>query len=219
MHAEFWKQRWQQGHTAFHRTAVQPLLQQHWPTLALPAGSQVLVPLCGKSLDMHWLAARGHRVLGVELSEQAVAQFFDEAGLQPQRHRSASGEHYRAGAIELIVGDAFALAPELLAGCDAVYDRAALVALPDALRRRYLDQVYARLPVGCRGLLITMEYPQPQYAGPPFAVAPDEVQALFSDAFAITPLARHDILAEEPRMAAAGLTSLWSAVYRLQRTP
>lgn len=109
---------------------------------------------------MHWLASQGHRVLGVELSPLAVTQFFDEAGLQPQRHTSAAGEHFIAGPIEIICGDAFALDASVLADCTAVYDRAALVALPAELRQRYLQTVYVQLPTHCRGLLITLEYPQ-----------------------------------------------------------
>ena len=101
MDAAFWLQRWQEGQIGFHRSDVMPLLEKHWPSLQLPAGSRVLVPLCGKSLDMHWLAAQGHRVLGVELSPLAVTQFFEEAGLTPVRTTSPYGEHFRAGPVEV----------------------------------------------------------------------------------------------------------------------
>ncbi|OOX05862.1 thiopurine S-methyltransferase, partial [Xanthomonas citri pv. glycines] len=156
MDTNFWLERWQLGHTGFHQQEVLPLLQKHWHALDLPKESRVLVPLCGKTLDMHWLASQGHRVLGVELSPLAVTQFFDEAGLQPQRHTSAAGEHFIAGPIEIICGDAFALDASVLADCTAVYDRAALVALPAELRQRYLQTVYVQLPTHCRGLLITL---------------------------------------------------------------
>ena len=168
MDTDFWLQRWQDGQTGFHQDEVMPLLQKHWPALQLPAHARVLVPLCGKTLDLHWLAAQGHRVLGVEISPLAVTQFFDDAGLQPQRHTSRAGEHCIAGPIEIICGDAFTLDASVLGDCTAVYDRAALVALPAALRQRYLETVYARLPAGCRGLLITLDYPQAEKAGPPF---------------------------------------------------
>ena len=193
MDADFWMQRWQEGQIGFHRGEVMPLLETHWAALQLAAGSRVLVPLAGKSLDMHWLAAQGHRVLGVELSPLAVQQFFAEAGLQPVRHRSRYGEHFVAGAVEVILGDAFGLDAELLADIAAVYDRAALIALPPALRRRYLDTVYAALPSGCEGLLITLEYPQREKAGPPFSVEPEEVARLFDPPWHASPArtARH----------------------------
>jgi len=96
MQPEFWLQRWQQGQIGFHRGEGMPLLERHWPALQVAPGGRVLVPLCGKSLDMHWLAAQGHRVLGVEISPLAVQQFFAEAGLRPERRSSALGEHFSA---------------------------------------------------------------------------------------------------------------------------
>ncbi|MBD9435508.1 thiopurine S-methyltransferase [Pseudoxanthomonas sp. PXM03] len=218
MDADFWLQRWQEGQIGFHRSDVMPLLEKHWPSLQVRADARVLVPLCGKSLDMHWLAAQGYRVLGVELSPLAVAQFFQEAGVEPVRTVSQYGDHFTAGPIEIILGDAFGLEPALLADVEAVYDRAALIALPPALRRRYLDTLYASLPSGCRGLLITLEYPQQQKDGPPFSVGQAEVEALFASPWQHVLLERRDILDQEPRFQAEGLTALTTAVYRLRRT-
>jgi thiopurine S-methyltransferase len=217
MDADFWLQKWQEGQIGFHRHDVMPLLQKHWPSLQLPEGSRVLVPLCGKSLDMHWLAAQGHRVLGVELSPLAVAQFFEEAGLKPERTTSPYGEHVSAGPFEIILGDAFGLDPGLLADITGVYDRAALIALPPDLRLRYRDTVYAALPAGCQGLLITLEYPQEEKAGPPFSVAQAEVDSLFAAPWRHTLLERRDILDQEPRFREEGLSALETAVYRLRR--
>lgn len=215
MDTDFWLQRWQEGQIGFHRHDVMPLLQKHWPSSQLPEGSRVLVPLCGKSLDMHWLAAQGHRVLGVELSPLAVTQFFEEAGLDPVRTTSRYGEHVSAGPIEIIVGDAFGLDASLLADVAGVYDRAALIALPPAMRLRYRDTAYAALPAGCQGLLITLEYPQDEKAGPPFSVAQTEVDALFTTPWRHRLLERRDILDQEPRFREEGLSALETAVYRL----
>ncbi|MBB5862706.1 thiopurine S-methyltransferase [Xanthomonas sp. 3058] len=217
MNTDFWLQRWQDGQTGFHQDEVMPLLQKHWPALQLPHAARVLVPLCGKTLDMHWLAAQGHRVLGVEVSPLAVTQFFDDANLQPQRHTSSAGEHFIAGPIEIICGDAFALDAQVLAECMAVYDRAALVALPADLRQQYLQTTYARLPAMCRGLLITLDYPQVEKAGPPFAVDAAQVQALFQAQWQVQQLEQRDILDQEPRFRADDVTALSTAVYRLQR--
>lgn len=217
MDTDFWLQRWQEGQIGFHRGDVMPLLEKHWPSLQLPAGSRVLVPLCGKSLDMHWLAAQGHRVLGVELSPLAVTQFFDEAGLAPVRTTSRYGEHFSAGPVEIILGDAFGLDPALLAEVAGVYDRAALIALPPDLRLRYRDTVYASLPAGCQGLLITLEYPQAEKAGPPFSVEQAEVDALFAAPWRHSLLERRDILDQEPRFREEGLSALETAVYHLTK--
>ncbi len=215
MHPDFWLQRWHDGQIGFHRDEVMPLLQKHWPELHLPQGSRVLVPLCGKTLDMHWLAAQGHRVLGVELSPLAVEQFFAEAGITPQREHGPSGEHYRAGPIEIICGDAFALDETLLADIAGVYDRAALIALPAQLRQQYRDTLYARLPPGCQGVLITLEYPQDEKQGPPFSVEQPEVERLFAAPWQSALLERRDILDQQPDFRAQGVSALSTAVYRL----
>lgn len=214
---DFWHQRWQEGRIGFHRDEVMPLLERHWPALALPPGSQVLVPLAGKTLDMAWLAAQGHRVLAVELSPLAVEQFFVEHALQPTVEDSAYGRHYRAGNIEMICGDAFALDRAILADCTAVYDRAAMIALPPELRQRYADTVYAHLPTGCRGLLITLEYPQREKEGPPFSVEDAELRQRLTPSWRLAQMERRDILAQEPSFRDDGVTSLQTAVYRIER--
>lgn len=217
MDAAFWLQRWQEGRIGFHRTEVMPLLSEHWPTLDLPKGSRVLVPLAGKSLDMIWLAAQGHRVLGVELSEMAVEQFFREHALSPSIMSLAHGRRYSVDGIDLICGDIFELDDSDLSDCVGVYDRAALIALPEAMRRRYVDEIYTRLPAGCRGLLITLEYPQAEKAGPPFSVDEQEVKHLFDAQWHVECVVRRDILASEPGFVAEGVTALSTAVYRMQR--
>lgn len=214
MDADFWLQRWREGRTGFHREAVMPLLEKHWPALGLARGSRVFVPLAGKSLDMLWLAAQGHRVLGVELSPIAVEQFFAENRLEAKTRTSPTGVHYVADDVELIRGDVFALDAAALADCAGVYDRAALIALPPPLRSRYVDEVYARLPQGCRALLITLEYPQHEREGPPFNVDESEVRRLFEPAWHIEVLERRDILADEPGF---GVSALTTAIYRLDK--
>ncbi|UHQ21982.1 thiopurine S-methyltransferase [Lysobacter sp. 5GHs7-4] len=217
MEAEFWRQRWQDNQIGFHQDRPSPLLLKHWPSLALAVDSRVFVPLAGKTLDMLWFAAQGHRVLGVELSRIAVEDFFAEHGLRPEIAESRYGLHYRAGAIELICGDAFALDAELLADCAAVFDRAALIALPPPLRRRYAGELYPRLPQGCRGLLITLEYPQHEKQGPPFCVGEQEVRALYARDWGVNTLERRDILAQQPSFVAEGVSALETIVYALER--
>lgn len=217
MDTKYWQDRWKQGRTGWHQDRPTPLMLRHWPALDAAPGSRVFVPLAGKSQDMRWLAGQGHRVLGIEISQFAVEQFFAESGLEPQVRSTRHGRHYEAGGIELICGDAFALDEEILRDCEAVFDRAALIALPPPLRRRYAEELYARLPAGCRGLLVTLEYPQHEKAGPPFSVPDDEVRALLSPEWSIERLERQDILAEEQRPGQEGRTALYTSVYRLGR--
>jgi thiopurine S-methyltransferase len=216
MNPDFWHQRWADNQIGFHQSAPTTLLLKHWPTLGVPAGATVFVPLCGKSLDMAWLASQGHQVLGVELSQLAVEQFYAEHGLTPDMYATQYGTHYRAGGIEIIHGDAFGLDAEVVAECAAVFDRAAMIALPPPLRARYADEVYARLPAHCRGLLITLEYPQAERDGPPFSIAEAEVRERYAPTWDIDLLERRPILPSHPGYV-SGVSTLDTAVYGLQR--
>ena len=218
MHPDFWQQRWQQGRTGFHQDRPTPLLERHWTSVHAPAGCRVLVPLCGKSLDMLWLAEQGHRVLGVELSPIAVQQFFTEHGMTPGIHTSPSGTHYRCGRIEIVLGDAFALEDSLLASCEALYDRAALIALPVDMRRQYTHGVYARMAPDTRALVVDLEYPQDEKQGPPFSVDAAEMRALFGERWKVELLERQDILESQPGFQAEGITALHTSAWRLEKT-
>jgi thiopurine S-methyltransferase len=175
------------------------------------------VPLCGKSPDMVWLRAQGHKVIGIDLSERAVASFFAEQETQPVGEILGPLQCWRAEGYELYVGDFFELGAEALAHVRAVYDRAALIALPAPLRARYARHLSAALRAGCKMLLLTMDYPQEQMAGPPFAVAEGEVHSLFAGDFSVRLLASRDALLEEPRFQQRGLQSRHEQAYLLER--
>jgi thiopurine S-methyltransferase len=217
VHHEFWHERWQTGQIGFHQSAVHPLLERWWPTLGVRAGARVYVPLCGKSLDMAWLAQRGHRVVGSELSPIAVRDFFDGQGLEPARTTGGSFVRHTAGPFEILEGDALALTPELLGPVDAIYDRAALVALPPAIRADYATSLAGLATPGVPALLVAFEYPQEMKGGPPFSVEPEEIERLFGAAFGIETLECVDILAQNPKFAEIGIPALHEVAYRLTR--
>ncbi|GAB3091101.1 thiopurine S-methyltransferase [Lysobacter terrae] len=217
MQPDFWLQRWRDNQIGFHQDKPTPLLLKHWPAIGMPVGATVFVPLAGKSLDMVWFASEGYRVFGVELSPLAIKQFISEHGVVPEVRESKYGTHYIAGSVEIVQGDAFALDAQALQDCSVVFDRAALIALPPELRRRYVDEVYARLPQGCRGLLITLEYPQGEKQGPPFSVTEAEVRELYEPQWHVEVLERRDILAQQPAFIEEGVTALDTVVYRLIR--
>lgn len=217
MEPALWLERWREARTGFHQDAPTPLLLKHWPAVGAAPGSRVFVPLAGKSLDMAWFASQGYRVLGAELSPLAVAQFFESQGVDPSVAEAADGVHHVAGPIELVRGDVFGLDADAIASCTAVFDRAAIIALPPEMRARYVREVYGKLPSGCRGLLITLEYPQQEKAGPPFSVAEAEVRALFEGEWRVTLLERSEILEQQPNFQAEGVTALATAAYKVER--
>ena len=215
MQPEFWHKKWASNQIGFHLSEVNPYLQRHWPELSIPATARVLVPLCGKSLDLTWLAGRGHQVLGIELSEKAIEDFFSEHQIQPQISEKGAFKVYRSDAIELWCGDFFALTASDVADCVAFYDRAALIALPAPMRERYAAHLQQILPQGVRGVLITLDYDQAQIPGPPFAVVDDEVKRLLGDLWQVQALEERDVLGESWKFLQAGVTRLEERVYRV----
>jgi thiopurine S-methyltransferase len=217
MHEDFWQQRWARNEIGFHLGEVNPYLQRYWPALEVPAEAQVLVPLCGKSLDMLWLASQGYRVFGVELAQTAVEAFFTEQGLQAEIDQVGEFRRYRSGAIEVLCGDFFNLTAADLFECRALYDRAALIALPTPMREHYAAHLTRILPSACTGLLVTLDYPQEQMSGPPFAVTEAEVQrVLAAPQWSLQLLEARDVLGENWRFLQRGLSRLEERVYRLQ---
>lgn len=216
MQADFWHKRWERNQIGFHQDQVNPYLSQYWPTLGLAPDSRVLVPLCGKSLDLAWLAGQGLQVLGVELSQRAVEDFFAEQQLQPERYSKGAFTCYRSEGVEIWCGDIFQLNAEDVADCVGLYDRAALIALPVPMRQRYVALLNAMLPPGCQGLLVTMEYDQSRQEGPPFSVPEDEVQRLFGARWQVSEEAVQDILGESWKFVQAGVDSLLERVFRLR---
>lgn len=217
MHEEFWHARWSSNEIGFHLNEVNPYLLSYWATLGLPAGSRVLVPLCGKSLDLRWLLAQGYRVLGIELSRKAVEDFFSEQALEHTVTEHGDFLCFQAGTLEIWCGDFFALTAAAVADCRALYDRAAMIALPLETRERYAARLTELLAAGCQGLLITLEYLQDQMAGPPFAVAQTEVHKSLSAHWDVEPLLCADVLQQNERFIERGLSQLHEAVYRLRR--
>lgn len=191
MHAEFWHQCWENDRLGFHQDAYHPWLDKYLkPLLNKHATSAVFVPLCGKSLDMRYIAAH-NPVIGAELSDIACRDFFAEAGLFPEVSAEDELVRYQAEGVSLLQGDYFSLTAGHLASTRLVYDRAALIALPEALRARYAAHLRSLIPHGTL-LLLALEYPQEEMSGPPFSVSQEEVERLYPWA-EIQPLARREI--------------------------
>ena len=176
----------------------------------------MFAPLCGKSLDLLHLRRLGHRVLGVELSGLAVEQFFAEHDLSPRISQRGGMAVWEAEGITLLQGDFFALGPDWLSGVGAVYDRAALVALPPDLQAAYAGRLLEWLPETAPMLLITLEYAQHDMPGPPFSTPASQVDRLYRADRRIELLEAVDALADNPRLMARGLSKLTEIAWRLR---
>jgi thiopurine S-methyltransferase len=192
MDESFWHQKWERNEIAFHGREANPLLTTYFNNLSLPKGSRVFLPLCGKTLDIRWLLSEGYRVAGAELSSMAIEQLFAELGMTPEISVLGPLSRYSAAGIDIFVGDIFNLARDILGKVDAIYDRAALVALPAPMRERYtahLVEMADRAPQ----LLVTYTYDQSLADGPPFSVSDAEVVRHYRQSYAPTLLANADV--------------------------
>ena len=217
MQADFWLDRWRNALIGFHQAAVDKRLTAYWPRLRIPPDSRVFVPLCGKSLDLLWLRAQGHSVVGVEISPIAVEAFCLENGIPASRQMLADFDVYEAPGLTLFRGDFFKLTPALLGSVSAVYDRAALISWAPPLRAAYVKHMTALTTAGNQALLTVVDFPEAQMNGPPFPLTPATVSALYAEHHSIEQLGRHEILELEPRLRARGLTELREDCYRITR--
>ena len=193
MDTDFWLKKWKTKQIGFHQSQANPLLVKWFKELSLERGSRVFVPLCGKTPDIVWLLSNGYRVAGAELSAIAINELFLELGMAPKITEAGSFKHYVGKDIDIFVGDIFNLTAETLGQVDAIYDRAALVALPEAMRRRYsshLMQITNRAPQ----LVICFEYDQKVLAGPPFSIDTTEINQHYGGAYQLRSLESVDVV-------------------------
>jgi thiopurine S-methyltransferase len=200
---EDWRGRWAEGRTGWHEPEGNAGLHAAWPTLA--EHTSVLVPLCGKSPDLLWLAKRGHKVTGIELSEIAVRDFFAENAIEYDSAKEGRLDRYSAVGwpLTLYCGDYFEFAGHTF---DALYDRGALVALPVDLRGRYIQHTKNLLRQGAGKMIITLEYDQAVVSGPPFSVPANEISTYWDDLKCVS--RKDDIDNCPPKFRAAGLTEV-----------
>lgn len=212
MDQEFWQKKWASNVIGFHLPDTNPVLSEFWKALNPTREQTVFVPLCGKSMDLDWLAERHNSVSGVELSQIAVRAFFAERLYTPTvTTLSSTLERYDFDEFTIFAGDYFTAPIE---ATDLIYDRATLVALPKDMRSEYVQVLRSRLKEGGRILLVTLDYDQNEMSGPPFSVPEDEVRSLFSG-MSITKLQRDEADAEHPRIK-KGLTRFAEEVWLIK---
>ena len=202
MDADFWHQRWQGNRIGFHERAGNAMLARHFDALSLSPGARVFVPLCGKSRDIGWLMSRGCRVVGAELSELAIEQLFGDLDITPQTTALDGLTRYSGPDVDIFVGDIFDVTAGMVGALDAVYDRAALVALPECMRADYAAHVHA-IAAAARQLLISLEYDQTLMDGPPFSIDAEELRRVYG--------AHYDLSLLESSEVAGGLKGICPA--------
>lgn len=195
MQASYWQQKWRTGDIGFHEAEVNPYLKQYLEKLNLPHGSRILVPLCGKTRDMAWMLRKGYQVVGVELCEIAIKQLFQELEVVPQIEAVDKLTRYSGPNITIFLGDIFSATKEHMGHIDAVYDRAALVALPAETRISYVNHL-REISSTAPQLLNIYEYQQELMAGPPFSITEGALVDYYSAHYELSRLVQSKAVGE-----------------------
>lgn len=219
MEHTFWHNKWEINQLGFHLDYVHPLLKRNLELFqvngVLKDTNKIFIPLCGKTLDIQYLLNLGYQVVANDLSEIAAKAVFEQLKIKAEISIWPGGKVYSAAGLTYYVGDFFQLKQENLGNVALVYDRAALIALPESMRLEYAQQM-AKITQHASQLLITLDYDQTIAGGPPFAVPTQEVEALYGGAYPIQLIEEADIIEQEPRFKAKGLTSFFQRVYQLK---
>ena len=210
-----WESRWQEDRIGFHLNEVNPYLIRFADQLLYQNPDRVFVPLCGKTLDLCWLTKKTKKVVGVEMVNKAVMNFFSENNISYLIQRKETLQKFNSKAIDIYLGDFFDLNPLETSSFEAIYDRASIVAIEKFERKKYVDHLISFLDQAGRILLITMEYNQNQMEGPPYSVTRDEIESLFSPLCSLKLLKTCDVL--DDRFRKKGLTHLLEHVFLIEK--
>ncbi len=215
-----WHQHWSRpGTPGFHENRVNKYLRKYLNRFQLNPGDRVFVPLCGKAVDLLWLAQQGYNVTGVELSEKAVREFFSESGLEFNTEQRGPFQVFRSDHITIYQGNFMHLLAEDLTDCKLVYDRAAIVAIEAHNRALYCEHMLNIVPERTPQLMVLVEYDQSGMKGPPFSVPVDEVEHHYASAYQIQQLDGEELIDKEPRWRQKGLKSFHDAAVMLTPRP
>lgn len=206
-----WESRWQDGRIGFHLPEVNPYLIRFSDELLCESPDKVFVPLCGKSLDLCWLASKAKKVVGVELVSKAVYDFFAENNLAYTIQQAEKLQLFSSKSIDIFQGDFFDLKLEQTSSFKAIYDRASIVSLQKDERKKFVEHLISFLEPGGRILLIILEYDQNKMDGPPYCVSAEEIEKLFSPYGTLELLETCEVL--DDRFRNKGLDSLLEHVF------
>ncbi len=187
-----WLERWKNREIGFNQQKPNAFMVQYFERLNLAEGSKILVPLCGKTVDISWLLAQGYKVTGIELSETAIIELFEELDVVPTVSTVGELTLYTATNLNVFVGDIFKVTAELIGKIDAIYDRAAIVALTKGLRVDYTVHLRA-MSKNAPQLLLCFEYEQSLMDRTPYSVEESEVRGHYAEHYEIELLTRESI--------------------------
>lgn len=217
MSDDFWLDKWRKQEIHFDQTDVNQWLVKYQNVLGDLRNKHVFVPLCGKSVDMNWFYQQGARVTGVELSELAAIAFFEENSLHYNIKKTPSFTIYQHDSVQILCGDFFELSKQHLVDIDLVYDRAALIALPDNIRKNYVKKMASLLNPGVSQFLISIQYVLDIIELPPYSIDENEINTLFSQEFDIQLLEQKHLSAVAPHLTERGIKDIVQSVYVLRR--
>lgn len=180
-------------------------LTQYLDKLQLKGDDTILVPLCGKSMDIQWLLNKGFKVIGVEVSEKAITELRNTLDLNFTKHTKGQFKIYKSDNLQLWLGDFLKMQPSFLPELDAIYDKAALIALPPEKRKIYAKSIKNLCSSTTHILLNCFEYPQESMSGPPFAVFKEELESLYGEQFSIELIHQQSMLDELSKFKQRGL--------------
>ncbi|GAB1598651.1 probable thiopurine S-methyltransferase [Argonauta hians] len=215
---KYWTNRWQENNITFHQENVHISLEKNLEKLI--AGRKeikVLFPLCGKCVDMKLLADKGHYIIGVDVAEQALENFFTENNLEHTVEELADnkGKLFKSkdGKIKLYCMDFFEFTKDFEGQVNAVWDRGALVAINPKTRTRYTQTIKQLLAPDCHYMIATMQYDPSLYPGPPYNVTKEDVEDLYSDVCSIEFVEENDY---SYKFVDRGLKEICERVYLLK---
>lgn len=216
MKHDFWHNCWKENAIGFHQESLHPFILDHIASYVKNSGGSVLVPLCGKSLDMLWWAEHCN-VVGSELSDIACRDFFSENKLDAAVEEKDEFNHYQVKNLSIYQGDFFKLQPEQFSHFDFIYDRAAIIALPDAMREQYVAHLKSFISDSTQLFMMTFEYPDGEHKGPPFTVTADYIRNAFAE-YEVTELTSRDLTDKKFAIGSLPVSSLIERLFLISRT-
>ncbi|XP_015670181.1 thiopurine S-methyltransferase [Protobothrops mucrosquamatus] len=212
-----WLNCWDTNNIGFHNKEEHRFLKKHLDIFLNGRKElRIFFPLCGKAVEMKWLADMGHHVVGVEISEIALKDFFTEQNLSFSEEivleiPGAKLLKCTSLNISLYCCSLYDLTSSVTGHFDGIWDRGSLVAVNPSERERYVQLILSLMNSMCRCLLVTLLYDVKKHKGPPFYVSDSDVKSLFGKDCDIQCLEK--VYGLEERHKKWGLDYLWEVLY------
>jgi thiopurine S-methyltransferase len=207
MELSYWQSRWQKGNTGWHMDTVYPPLPHLWNQIGMNSDTRVLVPLCGKSLDLLWLTDHCDTVTGVDISPKALQHVMQKHSESFIKDTSHGFTIYRSDSLVLWEGDFAKLPSDQIPPQNLIYDKASIIALPPEKRQRHAEKMIELSSFNTQILIQIFEYDQNEMNGPPFSVEEQELKRLFGNQFKLKCLHEQSKLEELQKFKQRGLSS------------